>query len=178
MCVISVRITINQYFSSLQVVFFCLFASWKFLSGYRHCEFHVVGSWIKKNPLTILRLCFEVELLGNSSILLDIALCFIRWAQESAHSYCFLTLSECFQMITQYKIVFLYVPADQYSVEYLWGIAAFPCAALAFLVLGPVNSSSFGLPGLSAVSLQLRESTGLHLDSPCLPRGVEILSRK
>lgn len=179
MCLLQL-INISLHYRSC---FFPYLHAWKFLSRYRHCEFHVVGCWIKKKYF-ILRLCFEVELLGNSSILLGIALCFIRWTQESAHSYYFLTLSECFQMIPWYKIVylfiylFLYVSADQYSIEYLWGIAGFLCAALAFLVLCPVNSSNFGLPELSAVSLQLRDSTGLHLGSPCLPCGLEILSRK
>lgn len=48
-----------------------------------------------------------------------------------------------------------------------------PCA-----ICCPVNSSSFGLPGLSALSFPLMLSLGLYLGSPSLHHTLEMLSRQ
>lgn len=84
-------------------------------------------------------------------------------------------------VISLAQVVFLCACADQYLAEYVrWTLCRssefFLCTSVHSPVLCPANSSYFGLSGLSALSLQFRESPVHCLGSPSLHCGLETLN--
>lgn len=65
--------------------------------------------------------------------------------------------------------------ASEYSAEYLSRSPEFSLYATLSPLWYSATSSLFGLPRLSALSLQFRESAGLHLDSPSLYHSLKTL---